>query len=562
MKKCVNTGVFDSKTCGCTCTSPWTGDFCEQCEARSCLNGMVQDPNTCGCVCPASKTCEHYGVLDQDLCQCNCTGSWTGESCNKCDIPPPGKDVCNGHGAFSAEDCGCVCMPPWLPESQCKTCSLQGDKCLHGVYTAANCSCECSGLWTGELCDECPTEEELLVKGVDCGGREFERKTCQCTENCKSLNCQNGAKQNSTSCKCDCPKKTEAGQPAFWSGPECSVCTQPDPSPCGSKGFNTTTCSCEAGCERLECNNNGLFNQDACSCDCPAGWAGKLCEEKATGKTAALAGKSCKAIMLTSSNSTSGLYFVNPSGKDPVKNAFQVYCDMTGDGGGWLRLASVLDTLKTQNLGAAQYRDGLNEGPPNKEYILKCSKFNGMDMAMGTSKKLKNVMVRVKMGAVVDFFKPIEGESLCGMLTSLNKHLWSPNRGLDGSEASESESESKAVFMEEEETLGLAGSLRRLLSLESESPKANKGWFTPVYESNPALKDVLGGSEKKWPESIDGRMYISFWGGASSKGGCCHRSSKIFPGSVGGVDTGSWQQEFTLDIQETIASSSTDTPRF
>ena len=48
---------------------------------------------------------------------------------------------------------------------------------MNGAYEASNCSCTCSGLFTGELCDECPTEEELLIRGVDCDGRNFNRKS-------------------------------------------------------------------------------------------------------------------------------------------------------------------------------------------------------------------------------------------------------------------------------------------------------------------------------------------------------------------------------------------------
>jgi len=36
-------------------------------------------------------------------------------------------------------------------------------------------------------------------------------------------------------------------------------------------------------------------------------------------------------------------------------------------------------------------------------------------------------MVRVDMGAVKDYFKPKHGVTLCAMLTSSSKHMWSPD---------------------------------------------------------------------------------------------------------------------------------------
>ena len=40
------------------------------------------------------------------------------------------------------------------------------------------------------------------------------------------------------------------------------------------------------------------------------------------------------------------------------------------------------------------------------------------------------VMIRVQIGSVVDYFKPAERTTLCQMLTSDNKHLWSPDPDL------------------------------------------------------------------------------------------------------------------------------------
>jgi len=75
------------------------------------------------------------------------------------------------------------------------------------------------------------------------------------------------------------------------------------------------------------------------------------------------------------------------------------------------------------------------------------------------------------MGSVVDYFKPITGSTFCQMLTSYNRHQWSP----DG-----------------------------------------ENWEIPKYHP-----DHLGGSAHNW--SKDGRKYLSFWGSkVDVNGGCCH----------------------------------------
>ena len=46
---------------------------------------------------------------------------------------------------------------------------------------------------------------------------------------------------------------------------------------------------------------------------------------------------------------------------------------------------------------------------------------------------------------------------------------------------------------------------------------------------DPALKELLGGSDLEWPLQIDGRTYLSFWGG--NKGGCCHNDNAFTSGN-------------------------------
>ena len=86
------------------------------------------------------------------------------------------------------------------------------------------------------------------------------------------------------------------------------------------------------------------------------------------------------------------------------------------------------------------------------------SAFDGLDGGEGD---LENVVVRLSMGKVRDYFKPIPGKSLCDMLTSQNNHMWSANGGVPSKD-------------------GGGGS-----------------WLRPTYNQDPNLKNLLGGSNAR-----------------------------------------------------------------
>jgi hypothetical protein len=118
-------------------------------------------------------------------------------------------------------------------------------------------------------------------------------------------------------------------------------------------------------------------------------------------------------------------------------------------------------------------------------------------------------MVRVEMGDVRDFFRPVPAETLCDMLRSGGLHQWSPD-GVDGS------------------------------------------WFAPPRDG-PSLD--LGGSAGGWQTAAgittvadpnDVRTFLSFWGSNSNTrlGGCCSTAP-----SVAQRVSGEWAPEqFTLVV--------------
>jgi len=96
--------------------------------------------------------------------------------------------------------------------------------------------------------------------------------------------------------------------------------------------------------------------------------------------------------------------------------------------------------------------------------------------------------LKLKMGEVVDYFKPTSGNDLCAMLITINKHEWS---------------------------------------------KDGITWRVPNYYGD---SRNIGGSQKGWPrDNVDGdsRLYLPFWGGT----GCCHNTYN---------DGAGWNKAFTM----------------
>jgi len=77
------------------------------------------------------------------------------------------------------------------------------------------------------------------------------------------------------------------------------------------------------------------FHQDTLQVCVTSGW--RTLRASVTGLTATDPAASCLAVHQSDPQAASGLYWVDPNG-GPTSDAFQVYCDMRTDGGGWTQI--------------------------------------------------------------------------------------------------------------------------------------------------------------------------------------------------------------------------------
>jgi LruC domain-containing protein len=87
---------------------------------------------------------------------------------------------------------------------------------------------------------------------------------------------------------------------------------------------------------------------------CASGFAlqgGTCVSSGPNGSSQALAAQSCNAIKATNASATSGAYWIDPNGGSTA-DAYQVFCDMQSDGGGWTLVMNYLASVPPSSIGS------------------------------------------------------------------------------------------------------------------------------------------------------------------------------------------------------------------
>ncbi len=226
--------------------------------------------------------------------------------------------------------CGVACKPANVDAASCKT-----GKCTYG---------SCAGKFL-----ECDND---LSNGCEVDGDSDAANCGMCNKACSKAGidhanvvCAKGAcdydKCAPLFADCDGNRKNGCERPANTLA-DCGDCDKP----CAPKNASVPTCtdgkckyaSCDPGFQ--DCDNDTTNGCESDKTGDPAhcGDCMTMCKAGDTcfgGKCGAV-GKSCKDILDKGGSKGDGKYLIAPDGD--IANAFQVYCDMTADMGGWTLL--------------------------------------------------------------------------------------------------------------------------------------------------------------------------------------------------------------------------------
>jgi hypothetical protein len=157
----------------------------------------------------------------------------------------------------------------------------------------------------------------------------------------------------------------------------------------------------------------------------------------------------------------------------------------------WIPIAKVDPTV---TVTTTAFTSGVGS-PSANAYIEPCATYTYL--GTGANVVMRMTMLSAEPSNVVDFYRPLNGVSLCNMLRASNQHLWSAS--------------------------------------------AAGPFSTPTYPPNPAVgaNTPLGGSAANWPHG-DVRPYISFWGAANAAAGCCSLTYQ--------AATTSWGMPYVLSV--------------
>ena len=322
---CATCGAGTFQTAACSAT---TDTACHSCA--TCQVGEYQTSACGGTSDTACAACTSCGAGTFQTATCAATADTTCHSCATC-----------GAGTFRTTACSATADTVCLSCATCGAGEYQTSAC--GGSSDTTCAaCATCGAGTFQTTACSATADTVCHSCASCGAGEYRVSACSavsdavcaaCTT-CASGRYQTAACGVSSDTVCAGCRTCPAGQyqtaacstAADTACATCSTCPAGSYATAACSAAHDTTCGCDALCDA--CTGPG-----ACT-TCSAGYV--LVSGSCVSPPPA-DGASCRAILAAHPGAPDGTYRLDPDAGSGA-NAFLAYCDMTTDGGGWMKI--------------------------------------------------------------------------------------------------------------------------------------------------------------------------------------------------------------------------------